>query len=327
MVPSEDIVISGGQSQEVADGKCFEVAPYDESILSLGAITPAPINRQRCPSADAHRLPGVAWQFLKIRVIKLIHRTRSSPKLHESPMANQSPNPSPTNDATVLVIEDDPSVSQLMQLYLLHDGYNVLEAKDGETGLQLATERSPSLILLDLNLPKMDGIDICRRVRQTSDVPIIMVTARVEEEDRLDGLDLGADDYVSKPFSPRELMARVRAVLRRTRSENEMKASHGGNIEVGAYNVDLDARTVAVNERELHLTPTEYRLLVYFINSNRRTVSREQIIDGAIGYTFAGFERTVDTHISNLRRKLERANDGERHLKTVYGVGYRFEAA
>ena len=228
---------------------------------------------------------------------------------------------------TILVIEDDPSVSQLVQLYLVHDGYTVLEAKDGEVGLALATEASPALILLDLNLPKMDGIEICRRVRQVSDVPIIMVTARIDEDDRLDGLDLGADDYVTKPFSPRELMARVRAVLRRSRTETEMRESTGGNVEVGAYSVDLAARTVSVNGSELHLTPTEYRLLVYFINANRRTVSREQIIEGAIGYTFAGFERTVDTHISNLRRKLEDANGGERHLKTVYGVGYRFEAS
>lgn len=228
--------------------------------------------------------------------------------------------------ATVLVIEDDPSVSQLVCLYLVHEGYEVLEAKDGEKGLQLASEASPALILLDLNLPKMDGIEICRRVRQFSDVPIIMVTARVEEDDRLEGLDLGADDYVSKPFSPKELMARVRAVLRRTRNENELKESKGGTVEAGAYRVDLEARTVSIDGSELQLTPTEYRLLVYFINSNRRTVSRDQIIDGAIGYTFAGFERTVDTHISNLRRKLEQANGGERHLKTVYGVGYRFEA-
>lgn len=228
--------------------------------------------------------------------------------------------------ATVLVIEDDPSVSQLVRLYLVHEGYEVLDAKDGETGLQLATEASPALILLDLNLPKMDGIEICKRVRQVSDVPIIMVTARVDEDDRLDGLDLGADDYVSKPFSPRELMARVRAVLRRTQNEAELKESHGGTVEAGGYHIDLEARTVSIDGKELQLTPTEYRLLVYFINSNRRTVSREQIIDSAIGYTFAGFERTVDTHISNLRRKLEQANGGERHLKTVYGVGYRFEA-
>ena len=234
---------------------------------------------------------------------------------------------SATNGATILVIEDDPAVSQLVQLYMVHDGFQVLEAKDGETGLRMAIERSPSLILLDLNLPKMDGIEICRRVREVSDVPIIMVTARNDEDDRIDGLDLGADDYVSKPFSPRELVSRVQAVLRRSRSENEMKEHHGGSVEVGGYNVDLDARTVSVRDSELHLTPTEYRLLVYFINSNRRTVSREQIIEGAIGYTFAGFERTVDTHISNLRRKLEQANGGERHLKTVYGVGYRFEAA
>lgn len=230
-------------------------------------------------------------------------------------------------EKTILVIEDDESVSQLIRLYLAHEGYRAVTAKDGIKGLNLARSENPDLILLDLNLPGMDGSEICRSLRGESDVPIIMVTARVDEDERLEGLDLGADDYVTKPFSPRELMARIRAVLRRSVREEDVKERHQGQISIGNYVVDLEARTIRVDERELTLTPTEYRLLVYFMNANRRTVSREQIIENAIGYEFDGFDRTVDTHISNLRRKLEKATGGERHLKTVYGIGYRFEAA
>ena len=230
-------------------------------------------------------------------------------------------------EKTILVIEDDESVSQLIRLYLAHEGYRAVTAKDGIKGLNLARSENPDLILLDLNLPGMDGSEICRSLRGDSDVPIIMVTARVDEDERLEGLDLGADDYVTKPFSPRELMARIRAVLRRSVREEDVKERHQGQISIGNYVVDLEARTVRVDEIELTLTPTEYRLLVYFMNANRRTVSREQIIENAIGYEFDGFDRTVDTHISNLRRKLEKATGGERHLKTVYGIGYRFEAA
>ena len=231
------------------------------------------------------------------------------------------------SETRVLVIEDDPSVSQLVRLYLSHEGYEAIDASDGISGLQLAKSCSPSLIVLDLNLPGMDGIRLCEELRKESDVPIIMVTARVDEEDRLEGLDLGADDYVTKPFSPRELMARIRAVLRRSKNEAAMKSESGGRISVGVYDVDLDARTACAGDVDLNLTPTEYRLLIYFMNSHRRTVSRDQIIESAIGYSFEGFDRTVDTHISNLRRKLENATDGERHLKTVYGVGYRFETS
>ena len=230
-------------------------------------------------------------------------------------------------EQTILVIEDDESVSQLIRLYLAHEGFRAVTAHDGVKGLDLARSESPSLILLDLNLPGIDGNEICRSLRVDSDVPIIMVTARVDEEERLVGLDLGADDYVTKPFSPRELMARVRAVLRRSVREKDVKEQHRGEISIGRYFVDLESRTVHIDGNELTLTPTEYRLLVYFMSANRRTVSRDQIIENAIGYEFDGFDRTVDTHISNLRRKLEKVTNGERHLKTVYGVGYRFEAA
>ncbi|MDA1278610.1 MAG: response regulator transcription factor [Chloroflexi bacterium] len=228
-------------------------------------------------------------------------------------------------EKTALVVEDDRSVSQLIRLYLAQAGYRVLEASDGPTGLRMALGDAPDIVLLDLNLPGMDGIEVCRNVRRDSEVPIIMVTARVEEDDRLTGLDLGADDYVLKPFSPRELVARVNAVLRRGKRESEKREVTGSHIEAGDIAVDLDRRSATVLGDEIELTPTEFRLLSYFIEGRGRTVSREQIIENVFGYDFSGYDRTVDTHVSNLRKKLEAANPDRQHLKTMYGVGYRFD--
>ncbi|MCZ6539213.1 MAG: response regulator transcription factor [Chloroflexi bacterium] len=228
-------------------------------------------------------------------------------------------------EKTALVIEDDRVVLQLIRLYLAQAGYRVLEAQDGDTGLRMALEESPDIVLLDLNLPGIDGIEVCRNVRKESEVPIIMVTARVEEDDRLTGLNLGADDYVSKPFSPRELVARVNAVLRRTQREAEKREETGNLVEAGDVVVDLDRRSATVLSIEIELTPTEFRLLAYFIETRGRTVSRDQIIESVFGYDFSGYDRTVDTHVSNLRKKLEAANPEGQHLKTMYGIGYRFD--
>ena len=212
-----------------------------------------------------------------------------------------------------------------MRLHLAHEGYAVALAADGAEGLRLARELKPSLIVLDLMLPEMDGLELCRTLRADSDVPIIMVTARVEEEDRLRGLNLGADDYVTKPFSPLELVARVRAVLRRAGregGEDEPKTlAHG---EVAA---DMAARRVTVGGRAVSFTATEFRLLVLFLKAPGRVLSREQIIQGALGDDFAGFDRTVDAHVSNLRRKLAEASGGRRYIHTVHSMGYRFDAA
>jgi two-component system alkaline phosphatase synthesis response regulator PhoP len=234
-----------------------------------------------------------------------------------------------TNEAqiekTALVVEDDKSVSQLIRLYLAQAGYRVISAEDGLVGLRMALEDAPDIVLLDLNLPGMDGIEVCRNVRKESEVPIIMVTARVDEDDRLTGLDLGADDYVSKPFSPRELVARVNAVLRRSSRNSEKRAKSGNHVTAGDIAIDLDRRSATVLGDEIELTPTEFRLLAYFIEGRGRTVSREQIIENVFGYNFSGYDRTVDTHVSNLRKKLEIANPDRQHLKTMYGVGYRFD--
>ena len=228
-------------------------------------------------------------------------------------------------EKTALIVEDDKAVLQLIRLYLAQAGYRILEAQDGVAGLRMALEESPDIVLLDLNMAGMDGIEVCKNVRSESDVPIIMVTARVEEGDRLTGLDLGADDYVSKPFSPRELVARVNAVLRRTQRNTENQKETGNHLTAGAVVIDLDRRSATVLGTEIDLTPTEFRLLSYFIEGRGRTVSRDQIIENVFGYDFSGYDRTVDTHVSNLRKKLESANPEGQHLKTMYGVGYRFD--
>ena len=223
--------------------------------------------------------------------------------------------------STVLIVEDDPDTAKLVSLYLQRDGHKVLCARDGIEGLRLARDARPDLVVLDLMLPKLNGIGVCRTLRQESTVPIVMVTARVEEEDRLKGLDLGTDDYVTKPFSPRELAARIRAVLRRTAKVDPepgpAEVAHSG------VTVDLHRRTVCVDDRKAVLTPTEFGILVMLIKEPERTFSREQIIDRVLGFDFQGFDRTVDAHIANIRRKI-RPLDGPDHIQTVYGVGYRF---
>ena len=204
--------------------------------------------------------------------------------------------------STVLIVEDDPATIELVRLYLERDGHKVIAATDGLEGLRLAREEDPDLVVLDLMLPSLDGMGVCRILRDESNVPIIMLTARAGEEDRLAGLDQGADDYITKPFSPRELAARVRAVLRRVARD----AMEEGPAELawGAIRVDLRHRTVYVENAQVELTPTEFRMLTLLMREPGRTFSRDQIIDRVFGYDFDGFDRTVDVHVSNLRRKL-----------------------
>ena len=205
----------------------------------------------------------------------------------------------------ILIIEDDKSVQQLIRMYLVNDGFEVIFSMDGKEGLDKALNDNPDLILLDLNLPKIDGIEICKKVRTNSDIPIIMVTAKIEELDRLEGLENGADDYITKPFSPRELVARVKAVLRRVNTSGNKQVQISENIQSGDIYLDTASRRVKIKEKNVTVTPTEYRLLNFFIESSGRVVSREQIIENVFGYDFSGYDRTVDTHISNLRKKLE----------------------
>ncbi|MCH8087079.1 MAG: response regulator transcription factor [Chloroflexi bacterium] len=227
--------------------------------------------------------------------------------------------------STVLIVEDDPATIELVRLYLERDGHKVIAATDGLEGLRLAREEDPDLVVLDLMLPSLDGMGVCRILRDESNVPIIMLTARAGEEDRLAGLDQGADDYITKPFSPRELAARVRAVLRRVARD----AMEEGPAELarGAIRVDLRHRMVYVENAQVELTPTEFRMLTLLMREPGRTFSRDQIIDRVFGYDFDGFDRTVDVHVSNLRRKLGEDPDSPRYIKTIYGAGYRFDDA
>ena len=223
----------------------------------------------------------------------------------------------------ILVIEDDPGIARIIALYLEQDGCAVTLASDGAEGLRRAQESPPDLIVLDLMLPRLDGMSICRALRAASDVPIIMVTARAAETDRLAGLDAGADDYLVKPFSPRELAARVRAVLRRTARQNAAPPP-AASLEYDDIAIDLNTRTVSVGDRKPALTPTEFRLLALLAEQPGRIFTRDQIINGAFGYDYDGFDRTVDVHIANLRRKIEPDGRKPRYVQTVHGVGYRF---
>jgi len=227
--------------------------------------------------------------------------------------------------STVLILEDDPHTVEVVQLYLRRDGHHVLSATDGIAGLSLAREAQPDLIILDLMLPGMDGLEICRILRQESDVPIVMLTARADEEDRLAGLDLGADDYVTKPFSPRELAARIRAVLRRS-ARDELEGG-AARLDYESISMEMRQRTVHVDGTQIHLTPTEIRLLALLMREPGRTFSRDQIIDRVFGYDFEGFDRTVDSHVYSLRRKLEAAAGDKKYIHTIYGVGYRLDDA
>ena len=222
---------------------------------------------------------------------------------------------------TVVIVEDDKDTAEIVRMYLASDGHRVLVANDGISGLELARQSSPDLVVLDLMLPGMDGMQVCRALREESDVAIVMLTARVGEEDRLAGLELGADDYVVKPFSPRELAARVRAVLRRTARDPLDQGPE--ELDSGDVRIKVRERSVSVAGEQVRLTPTEFRLLVALLQEPERIFTREQIIRRAFGDEYDGFDRTVDAHVSNLRRKIE-AGGGTRRIETVYGVGYRW---
>ncbi len=222
----------------------------------------------------------------------------------------------------VLVVEDDRNTVRLIETYLKKDGYLVSAAHDGKEGLDLARRSRPDLVVLDVMLPEIGGMDVCRLLRAESKVPIIMLTAKSTEEDKLLGLESGADDYVTKPFSPRELVARVRAVLRRVA---EAEAEETKDAVVGDLVISFPRHEVTRAGKPVNLTPTEFKLLELMVRNPGRAFTRLQLIDHALGLEFEGFERAIDVHVMNLRRKIEANPSRPDHVKTVFGVGYKLE--
>jgi DNA-binding response OmpR family regulator len=221
---------------------------------------------------------------------------------------------------TVLVVDDEPTVREVVVRYLRRDGFEALEAGDVESARELVTSRSPSLVVLDLMLPGGDGLDLCRWIRGQSELPIIMLTARVDEADRIVGLELGADDYVTKPFSPRELTARVRTVLRRSSARAETPRP----LSFGELELDAVTREVSVAGEVVRLTAKEFDLLHFLARHPRQVFSRQQLMDGVWGYEAAFDTGTLTVHIRRLREKIERDPAQPRWIETVWGVGYRF---
>jgi two-component system alkaline phosphatase synthesis response regulator PhoP len=223
---------------------------------------------------------------------------------------------------TILVVDDEPKITQLVRDYLERAGFGVHIAADGKSALSLARTEKPDLVILDLGLPQMDGLDVTRALRKSSDVPIIMLTARGEESDKLVGLELGADDYVTKPFSPKELVARVRVVLRRLEKSAEPE---GEVLHRFDLTLDLPRLRVSAEGRALpELTPTEFELLATLARQPGRVFTRAQLLDAVHGVAFESYERAIDAHVKNIRRKIEPDPAEPRYLLTVYGVGYRF---
>ena len=224
---------------------------------------------------------------------------------------------------TILVVDDEAKIVKTVRAYLENAGFRVVTAGDGQAALTAFRHERPALVVLDLGLPGIGGLDVARTLRKESSVPIIMLTARVDETDRLIGLELGADDYVTKPFSPRELVARVRAVLRRAGGEREQAPPP---IVAGEITIDLERRQVMVGGRAVDLTPTEFELMTLLARHPGRVFSRLELLDRVQGYAFEGYERTVDAHVKNLRQKIEPDPKRPRYVVTVFGVGYKLEA-
>jgi DNA-binding response OmpR family regulator len=219
----------------------------------------------------------------------------------------------------ILVVDDEKKIVEILKGYLEREGYQVITAYDGRAALDLAQSNSPDLIILDLMLPEVSGWDVCRELRRKSDVPVIMLTARDDTTDKIIGLELGADDYVTKPFDPKEVISRVRAVLRRSEGKAVAKAV----LNVGDIVIDTEKRIVRCGDSKIELTPIEFEIIRVLAENPGRVYSRMQLLDRVQGDAYEGYERTIDSHIKNLRRKLELDPEHPRYVITVYGVGYK----
>lgn len=222
----------------------------------------------------------------------------------------------------ILVVDDEARIVEIVKAYLEKDGYQVASAGDGKRALELFQRDKPDLIILDLMLPEIDGLEVCRQVRRTSNIPIIMLTARVEDTDKLIGLELGADDYITKPFSPREVVARVKAVLRRVTAPTQDR-----QIKLGPLLIDLDRHIVFCHETKVDLTNTEFKIISTLAEYPGRAFTRAQLLDAVQGIAYEGYDRTIDTHVKNLRQKLGAGlKDRGCQIATIHGVGYKLEA-
>ncbi|MFR6290796.1 MAG: response regulator transcription factor [Peptococcaceae bacterium] len=224
---------------------------------------------------------------------------------------------------SILIVEDETNIRANMAEFLQAEDFETVLAKDGEEAIALFEEKKVDLVILDLMLPKVDGLEVCKHIRRNSDVPIIMVTARDEEIDKLLGLELGADDYITKPFSLRELKARIKAVLRRTKS-GSVKGAADEVLSFGTLEVDLGRREVKQQGKIIDLTPSEYAILITLCQNIGRPYSRLQLLNATLGESYAGYERAIDTHVSNLRKKIEPNPQKPVYILTVYGLGYKF---
>ena len=255
--------------------------------------------------------PQVAW--VKTQAVLFAHRRPVQPTLRWA---------SRIMEELILVVDDEPKVTKLARDYLEQGGFRVTTAVDGKGALDAARRTRPDLVVLDLGLPGMDGLDVCRALRRESDVPIIMLTARVEETDRLIGLEIGADDYITKPFSPRELVARVRAIFRRVQGSYREPA----RIRAGDIEIDLEGRQVTRMGLPVPVTPIEFSVLATLAGHPGRTFTRGQLLDRLHDADYEGFDRSIDSHIKNLRRKIETTPSGPRYILTMFGVGYKFSS-
>lgn len=223
----------------------------------------------------------------------------------------------------ILIIEDDPEIIKLLEIHLTDLIYTTSKAMDGELGLQMALENDYDLILLDLTLPSMDGVTICKKIREKKNTPIIMLTAKSEEIDRVLGLEIGADDYITKPFSVRELLARIKAVIRRTNTSTTEK-QNSPEIAVDGMSIDINRRRVVLDDKKVDLSPKEFELLVLMASNPGRNYTRTELLDIIWGYNFEGYEHTVNSHINRLRAKIETDMANPNYILTTWGVGYKF---
>jgi DNA-binding response OmpR family regulator len=272
--------------------------------------------------AQQHTASGTQWAIMQ--VVREAARTWGAPGQPGKEEAALNPGTG-SDDLTILVVDDEPNILEVVSAYLRRELYHVVTATDGEAALKQFAESSPDLIVLDVMLPRLDGLEVCRRVRTTSNVPIIMLTARSDETDKLVGLGIGADDYLTKPFSPRELVARIKAVLRRTLAVAPPEPGADATLKFPGLRINPRTRTVENDSKQIELTAKEFDLLYFLARHPQEVFTRTQLLDQVWDYSYYGDTSTVTVHVRRLREKIEPDPLRPRYVKTVWGVGYKFD--